>query len=467
MESAASAGSRVDGSARRSLRFDLKVALFAGFGSVLVLMTFVGVFFIQELRRIQSDDTQITQTYLKRHRLLDQIRSSLYLSSTFLRDYLLQSSPDSARISMAGLNGVRREMELTLREYAASIPPAETQPFAELSAQISRYWHTLEPLSHWTPSQRRAEGLKYLQGQVLPQRTLMLSVAARIDSINERSLADGTQRVSGLFRSLRRRVLAILGLMLAMGIAVAAVSITQTLGIERASRRRYDEVQRTQRELKRLSARLLQAQEEERRAISRELHDQIGQTLNAFLVDLGNLAAVIPPENLQAHQFLDTARILAEENIKALRNMALLLRPSMLDDLGLVAALGWQAREVSSRAGIRVDMIATDVPDELPEEHKTCVYRVVQEALQNAARHAEARLVRVAVKREGANLVLTIQDDGKGFNPHTVRGLGLLGMEERVKNLAGTFQVHSKAGFGALLTVRLPLTAPGVRAKQG
>ena len=246
MDSAASARGRAEGGARRSLRFDLKVALFAGFGGVLVLMAFVGVYFIQELRRIQSDDTQITQTYLKRHRLLDQIRSSLYLSSTFLRDYLLQSSPESARVSMAGLNGVRREMELTLREYAASIPPAERQPFAELSAQISRYWKTLEPLSHWTPGRRQAEGVRYLQGQVLPQRTLMLSVAERIDSINEQGLADGTQRVSGLFRGLRRRVLAILGLMLAMGIAAAAVSITQTLGIERESRLRYAQIQKTQ-----------------------------------------------------------------------------------------------------------------------------------------------------------------------------------------------------------------------------
>ena len=126
----------------------------------------------------------------------------------------------------------------------------------------------------------------------------------------------------------------------------------------------------------------MEAQEEERRAISRELHDEVGQSLNALRVDLGNLAALSPPGQPGGSPVPDTARILADESIKALRNMALLLRPSMLDDLGLVAALGWQAREVSRRTGIRVDMVADDVPEDLPDEHKTCVYRVVQEALK-------------------------------------------------------------------------------------
>ena len=128
----------------------------------------------------------------------------------------------------------------------------------------------------------------------------------------------------------------------------------------------------------------------------------------------------------------------------------------MLDDLGLVPALGWQAREMSRRTGIQVDVVAKDVPEELPEEHKTCLYRIVQEALRNASRHSGAHKVRIAVQQERGNMVLTIRDDGNGFNTQVVRGLGLLGMEERTRHLGGTLHIQSEIGAGTLLTISLP-----------
>jgi signal transduction histidine kinase len=241
-----------------------------------------------------------------------------------------------------------------------------------------------------------------------------------------------------------------LALTLAVGGLFAATSVVYILRLEKESRIRFQEVQR-------LSARLVEAQEQERRAISRELHDEVGQSMNALLVDLGNLAAVTPRENQEAHGLLRTAKSLAEECVKALRNMALLLRPSMLDDFGLVPALHWQAREVSRRTGLRIDVDADDAADNLPEEHRTCVYRVVQEALHNASRHAEARTVRIVVRQESHRILVTVEDDGKGFQPARVRGLGLLGIAERVKYLNGSFEVSSRSGQGTLLKAELPL----------
>ncbi|HEX5230285.1 MAG TPA: ATP-binding protein, partial [Bryobacteraceae bacterium] len=139
-------------------------------------------------------------------------------------------------------------------------------------------------------------------------------------------------------------------------------------------------------------------------------------------------------------------------------------RPSMLDDFGLVPALDWQAREIGKRTGLRVQ-VASEISDDLPEEHKTCVYRVVQEALNNCAQHAQASVVQVVVRRQVGEIVLTVQDDGSGFDPERVRGLGLLGMEERVRHLGGTFQIDSRPGRGTLLRVTLPLAAiPQTRA---
>jgi signal transduction histidine kinase len=122
----------------------------------------------------------------------------------------------------------------------------------------------------------------------------------------------------------------------------------------------------------------------------------------------------------------------------------------------LVPALRWQARETSRISGLRVDIAADETCDELPDEYKTCIYRIVQEALHNITRHVEAQVVRINVHidvTQGAeSLLLTIQDDGHGFDTRE-RGLGLLGIEERVANLGGSFRVESQPGKGALLAI--------------
>ena len=129
----------------------------------------------------------------------------------------------------------------------------------------------------------------------------------------------------------------------------------------------------------------------------------------------------------------------------------------MLDDLGLIPALQWQAREVSKRTGVRVRVSAEGVSDDLPEEHKTCIYRVVQEALHNSSRHGEPQQVRVSARQEADRILLSIQDDGRGFDPEQGTGLGLLGMQERVLHLGGTFRVESHPGQGTVIRVALPI----------
>jgi signal transduction histidine kinase len=129
----------------------------------------------------------------------------------------------------------------------------------------------------------------------------------------------------------------------------------------------------------------------------------------------------------------------------------------MLDDLGLVPALEWQAREVGRRSGLDVQVQAEDSAGELPEAHLTCIYRVAQEALQNCVRHAAAHHVRIALQRFAETVMLHVEDDGKGFLTGRARGLGLLGMEERVVQLGGRFRVQSEPGRGTTVTAELPL----------
>ncbi len=432
--------------------------LLAGFGGLLLLMVFAGLDTLEVLREIETNNNAIRQEFLERNRTLNEIRSSLYLSGTYLRDYLLDPNVGQAESHRAALERTRASMDTALAAYGKWLRGAEMQPFHGLERDLDEYWRTLSPVLAWTPAERRARGDLFLRSEVYPRRTSMLAVADQIAEVNERQLNAGDRRVSDLFNAFRRRVRITLLITVGVGLLLAAVSISHTLRLERDAQVRYAEIAHARLELRELSARLVDTQERERRAISRELHDEVGQTLSAVVVELSNLSAALPesaPLLLRGH--VETTKRLVESTMNVVRNMALLLRPSMLDDIGLVPALRWQAREVSRRTGVRVDIATGTLPDDLPDEHKTCIYRVVQEALFNCTRHADAHVCRITLRHEGGELLLAVQDDGRGFDRTQERGLGLLGMQERAERLGGRFEVNSAAGKGTLLTVSLPL----------
>jgi signal transduction histidine kinase len=214
---------------------------------------------------------------------------------------------------------------------------------------------------------------------------------------------------------------------------------------------------RSREELEALSRRMVEVQEAERQSISRELHDEVGQTLGALLVDVGQLSNVVPPGDALAKEQISRIKGAAEAAVRAIRDMALLLRPPMLDDLGLLPALEWQARETSRRSDMEVEVHAGELPGNLPDRVRTGIYRLVQEALQNAARHAHAKNARVVVKSEADKVEVEISDDGVGFQPERTRGMGILGMEERVRQLGGTLDLKSAPGKGTTLRAALPL----------
>ena len=446
-----------DGQTETRSLLSSRLVLLLGFGGLLALMGLVGFDAVQALRQIQASNDEIRESFLARNRVLEQIRSDLYLSGTYVRDYLLEPKPGDAEAHRASLLRTRNDMDAALAAYRRLLSPAEKAPFEVLTRELSGYWKLLDPAFRWDAEERQRHGYPYLRDEVFPRRMAMLRIADRIGAINESQLNAGKQLVERTFAQFRRRLLGTLGLTFGLGLLLAVISGRKMLELEREAALRYREIANARTELKHLSARLVAAQENERRGISRELHDEVGQALSAVLVELGNLSAAVRTGNYDAlHEHIEASKKLVENCVAVVRNMALLLRPSMLDDLGLVPALQWQAREVGKRTGMRVKVAAEQVSDELPEEHKTCIYRVVQEALHNSARHASAQVVRVSVRQEPDRILLSVQDDGKGFDPQA-RGLGLLGIEERVTNLGGSCEIQSGPGQGTALQVVLPL----------
>ena len=232
----------------------------------------------------------------------------------------------------------------------------------------------------------------------------------------------------------------------------------------------YEQAQESASRLQAISHQLLKAQETERRSIARELHDEIGQTLTAVKI---NLQAMQRSSDMCAHaSILEENISIIERTLQQVRNLSLDLRPSLLDDLGLVPALRWYTSRQAERTGFTAVLVADSLEAHLPPDVETVCFRVVQEALTNVARHAQAQHVLVELRQRDAELELTIRDDGVGFDVRSAlerashgASLGLRGMEERVTLVGGQMEIESVPSHGTEIRARFPLVSPARRAE--
>ena len=306
---------------------------------------------------------------------------------------------------------------------------------------MTTYWKLLDLMVDVANSRHTPGTDAYFRKQLGQRRESMLRIADEIGKGLERESQRREAELTRVYTGFRWVLLAVLTLLIGLALTLSLAFGRRLVRLEAEARA--------------LSVQVVQAQEQERRAIARELHDEIGQALSGLLLDVGKAARAGCPSEVQLQLHAIAQR--AERTVDSVRRLALSLRPSMLDDLGLVAALEWQAREVGNRTGLDIQVQAEDSAGDLPEAHRTCIYRVAQEALQNCARHASAKHVRVGLKRAVNGVTLRVEDDGKGFPANRTRGLGLLGMEERAAQLRGRVRVHSEPGCGTCVTAEIPL----------
>lgn len=224
------------------------------------------------------------------------------------------------------------------------------------------------------------------------------------------------------------------------------------------------ELAQAREDLRELAVASRTAREQENSRISRELHDELGQNLTSLKMDLAWLEANGPPGNDAFRKTLAGMRTVLDSTVAATRRISADLRPLMLDDLGLLAALEWLAEETSRRHGYTVDLDVDETSAELGEPLASQVYRIVQEGLTNAGRHAAAQRVRVMLRAIGPEVLLEVHDDGRGITPEDLGkkgSFGLIGIRERVYILAGSVEIRGDSGEGTLIQVRVPIPATG------
>jgi signal transduction histidine kinase len=216
--------------------------------------------------------------------------------------------------------------------------------------------------------------------------------------------------------------------------------------------------------LRALAARLQSVREEERSRIAREIHDELGQALTGLKMDLTWVTTRLPSGQKQLSDKVKSMFRLIDDTIQSVRKIASLLRPEVLDQLGLAAAIGWQARDFQMRTGIRCKVSLPAEGISVEQECSTAVFRIFQELLTNVARHANASRVDVSLRTDSGKLMLEVRDNGKGVSQaelHSPKSLGLLGMRERAMLFGGNIEFSGAQGKGTKVTVSIPLGNPG------
>ena len=405
-------------------------------------------------RTVQQDLAELHDVHMRANAALAAIRADVYLTGILTRDYLLDA-PDTVADPqyINQFNGIREDTEQNFEILEQTRQDEEQRAaLAKLKREIRvQYWEpTVEALG-WTPEEKAANRGSLLE-KLVKRRQEVVSLATQVEQLITTNFRTERQRAATAGQAFRASFAWTTLIALLLGMAISGVALVRMKALERHSRD-------VESELRRLSGQIRTAQEQERKNLSRELHDEVGQLLTGLRMELAGMARLNDPSEMALR--LESSKRTVEQLIGSIRNITLLLRPSMLDDLGLAAALGWLIKETSRTRAIDIRARLDSGTDSLPEAHRTCLYRVVQEALTNIARHSGARRAEVVVQAEVGWVVATITDDGRGFGPEPTkdRGLGMIGMEERVKELGGSIRLVSSAGRGARIEVHLPRTA--------
>lgn len=402
------------------------------------------------------------------HRKVDialrRLRSDVHLSGIFVRDYLLDPAQSAGPEYRASLSELRTSMTANLAELQNLVGGSEAERIDGLRHEIDDYWQVFDPVFDWTPAEKGARSLAFLRREVIPRRDSILDIAREIEEFNDANMADQRGNVAGRERELQGDLNRILWMSLGLGTLVALGAVVRIRILETRFREQHRRTEQAEHELRSLSNLLVGAQEDERRRLARELHDEVGQMLTALRMEVGKAERARVSGAAFGTAVAESKRII-ETIMQTVRDLSMGLRPTMLDDFGLGSALDWHARDFSRRYDIPVFLTVEGAVDNLLEPYRTCLYRVVQEALTNCAKHSRARRIDVTVRDDAGQLSVSIRDDGVGMDPTAGRrGFGLIGIEERVREVGGTVSMASGVGRGTTLQVVIPISKGGVAA---
>ena len=440
-----------------------RAVLRAGYGAVIAVLVLSAAEAYRIQLSVSEQHLEIYRRYADQDEALATLRRNLWLAGNYVRDYFINTTPAQADILRGQLVDLKTQDATALALLARKSSPSDTLP--QLRKSLGEFWAAVEPVPGSMLLNTDQRKFDFLQREVVPRRGELYNALLDLAATGQQKLQEGEKQFAASRQQAAHRLLLMLGLGMMLSFLVALASIRHSENLEREAESHFAAIEVAKLELQQLSARLLEVEEEDRRKLSRELHDEIGQSLALLQIEITRAQAVPAGQTAALRERLERARELAERTVQTARNISGLLRPALLDDLGLVPALQFQLEDFLRRNSIACEFVEEGVADRLPDAAKTCVYRVVQEALHNCEKHSGAAKVKVTVRQLPHYLLAEVEDDGCGFavaeHGTLARscGLGLLGIRERAANAGGSLEIHSAPGRGTRISLRIPIPA--------
>lgn len=414
--------------------------LVIGFSAVIALLMAAGFIGLKSAQLIQENSAEIVHNGLVTTRLIDELqREQDTLNAAFNK---LSRGPELSERErlLAQLDSADQDVERIVAE-AAGTPQAEL--WRQLSAAVQGFSTEARRLLV------RKNVPTYTSRDLLRHHEEVTAIVAKMIANNSSRTQAAQSRIDRRSSQLVKESLGLLGgcVLLALVCSIFTVRITTQL---------FRRMEQQSSDLARVTWHMLESQETAARRFSHELHDELGQSLTAIKANVTALEAATPPDPAR----LEDCRRLIDEAIQNVRELSHLLRPTILDDFGLDAGIRWLAERFGQRTGIEVDY-KSSFHERVADETETHLFRIVQEALTNVARHSGATRVGIELARNGDRVHLTVKDNGRGFQGNGTSGLGLVGMRARAQSVGGELNINSTDG------VLVDLWAPLQLASQG
>jgi signal transduction histidine kinase len=441
-------------------RLTIRAVLLVGLGLMLGLWLFAGYQVTQRVRAAQHNDAEVGIRYQQSQELLAAVRAQVLEASVLLRDSLLDPDVTAQDEHRRSIKEAYDRIDTRLAQYVPFLDsPAERERVERLRAEI-REFRTASDEVLATDSSRWPVEARTLIRRFMPKRESAIRVSDEVQALNRTAFIDQQHELTVMQAETQRQVWTVFGVAMGISLIIGWVVSQHAAALERRLTEQHDREERIASDLQRLSARLVHAREEEQRRIARELHDEVGQALSAVKVQLAVAERRIERMGA-ARALLADAQTSTDSALHSVRDLSHLLHPSALDDLGLVAALESLVADFRRRHQIAVEFAYQGLDRRLHAETERAIYRIVQEALTNIARHSQATAGVVQLTLEPSAVRVTIEDNGIGFDvvdverPGKRRGLGLLSIRERATGLRGTVGIESTRQ-GSRIEVELP-----------
>jgi signal transduction histidine kinase len=443
--------------------------LWVGLCVVLSIFLVFAVYTIHEIRWLEDYQVNVVQKNRKASLELLRLQNDAYLLAISLRDMTLRPARYPIHEWQPEFSRIRRDMNDAARlegQFAVSTP-ASRDKRTQLGSVLQDFWGSAD--SAFTLARRGDEtkARMLIHTQLEGKRAVISEIVARLLVLNDQAQAEATERIGAVYGSVKRDVVLVIAALFLLALGTGLYTLEANRKTFQRLQHLAEQLRSQSEQLRKLSWKLIDLQEETLRRVARDLHDEFGQILTAIGAMLSRAGKRAgggdsSRDGLLVEE-LHAVQKIVQDTLETVRDQSQMFRPAILDDFGLEQTLEWFVKQFSRQAGITVRFEAELRDGVFPPEDAIHLYRIVQEALNNVARHAQAQEARVTLKERDGELDLEVRDDGAGFEtgPELSRsagdGLGLMGMRERAEHLNGSLTLQSAPGKGTTISVRVPL----------